>query len=191
GERERPEFFSSKENPPVAHAPGSPEWRELLAALDAELHRLPDRLRAPLLLCYYDGCTQDEAARRLGWSVGTLRRRLDQGRDLLRVRLTARGATLGAGLLATVLATRGAPAAAVLRHGAPVFRHGDEIINVLVTPDDKSILTQGHRAVRLWDAVTGQEQGALELPDDGPDFWTASLTPDGKTLITTRHNGTA
>src|SRR5262249_21215709 len=56
-------------------------------------------------------CTQDDAARRLGWSVGTLRRRLDRGRALLRVRLTLRGATLGAGLFATALAPHTATAA--------------------------------------------------------------------------------
>ena len=270
----------------VADPVATAAWNDLLVALDRELQRLPDRLRAPLLLCYYEGCTQDEAARRLGWSFGTLRRRLDQARDLLRVRMTARGATLGAGLLATVLATRGARAAMpsylsritidaatafaaggrlagpagqlaeeglrmlgvskvragvalavlvgglavgggalfgvgtdqppanrererpeenktpvahapgspetglVLRHGGVPFRTGAEIITVLVTPDGKTILTQGVRTVRLWDTVTGQDQGALELPDDGPEFWTASLTPDGKTLVTIRHNGT-
>jgi RNA polymerase sigma factor (sigma-70 family) len=86
-------------------------WAELLAVLDEELGRLPEQARAPLLLCYLEGCTQDEAARFLGWSVGTLRRRLEWGRDLLRRRLTRRGATLSAGLFATLLAPRTATAA--------------------------------------------------------------------------------
>jgi RNA polymerase sigma factor (sigma-70 family) len=86
-------------------------WAELLAVLDEELARLPERARAPLLLCYLEGHTQDEAARYLGWSVGTLRRRLTWGRDLLRLRLTRRGATLSAGLFAVALAPRAATAA--------------------------------------------------------------------------------
>ncbi len=86
-------------------------WADLLAVLDEELARLPERARAPLLLCYLEGHTQDEAARHLGWSVGTLRRRLTWGRDLLRLRLTRRGATLSAGLFAAFLAPRGATAA--------------------------------------------------------------------------------
>jgi RNA polymerase sigma factor (sigma-70 family) len=92
---------------------GSPDagWAELLAVLDEELARLPERARAPLLLCYLEGCTQDEAARFLGWSVGTLRRRLAWGRDLLRRRLTRRGATLSAGLFALLLAPQAATAA--------------------------------------------------------------------------------
>jgi RNA polymerase sigma factor (sigma-70 family) len=93
--------------------PRSPEagWAELLATLDEELARLPEQARAPLLLCYLEGRTQDEAARFLGWSLGTLRRRLERGRDLLRLRLTGRGATLSAALFAALLAPHGATAA--------------------------------------------------------------------------------
>ncbi|MCI0640158.1 MAG: sigma-70 family RNA polymerase sigma factor [Gemmataceae bacterium] len=80
-------------------------WSELLRVLDEELQRLPERYREPLLLCYLEGRTQDEAARQLGWSVRTLRRLLEAGREKLRARMTRRGATLGAGLLAGSLAT--------------------------------------------------------------------------------------
>jgi RNA polymerase sigma factor (sigma-70 family) len=79
-------------------------WDELLRVLDEELQRLPERVRAPLLLCYLEGRTQDEAARQLGWSLSTLRRRLEHGRELLRTRMARRGATLGAGLVAGLLA---------------------------------------------------------------------------------------
>src|SRR5947209_10255204 len=73
-------------------------WKEMLGILDQELGRLSDRYRAPLVLCYLEGRTQDEAARQLGWSLGTLRRRLAQGRRLLEARLRGRGVTLPAAL---------------------------------------------------------------------------------------------
>ncbi|VTR96182.1 wd-40 repeat protein : Uncultured bacterium genome assembly Metasoil_fosmids_resub OS=uncultured bacterium PE=4 SV=1: Sigma70_r2: Sigma70_r4_2: WD40: WD40: PQQ_2: WD40 [Gemmata massiliana] len=91
----------------------SPDWTDLLTALDDELARLPDRYRAPLLACYLDGRTQDEAARQLGWSQSTLRRRLDAARTLLKERMTARGATLGGGLIAGILSPTAAPAVSV------------------------------------------------------------------------------
>src|SRR5262249_32445128 len=48
---------------------------------------------------YPEGNTRDRAARRLGWSLTTLKRRLEKGRDQLRERLTRRGLGLPAVLL--------------------------------------------------------------------------------------------
>jgi RNA polymerase sigma factor (sigma-70 family) len=78
-------------------------WREVRTVLDEELRRLPERFQAPLLLCYLEGKTRDEAAQELGWSLGTLRGRLERGREMLRSRLTRRGLTLPAALLASLL----------------------------------------------------------------------------------------
>jgi RNA polymerase sigma factor (sigma-70 family) len=89
---------------PEPEAPQEPAWRELAAVLDEELHRLPGECRSALLLCYLKGLTRDQAARQLGWSLRTLDRRLERGRELLRTRLTVRGLTLSAALLGTVLA---------------------------------------------------------------------------------------
>src|SRR5262245_30461515 len=78
--------------------------RELLATLDEELDRLPSRYREPLLLCYLEGLTRDEAARRLHIPAATLKTRLERGRQRLGDALTRRGCVLGAGLLALAAA---------------------------------------------------------------------------------------
>ncbi len=78
--------------------------RELCVALDEELLRLPERFRLPLLLCCVEGQTRDEAARQLNWSVRTISRRLEAGRELLRGRLSRRGVALPAALLAGAVA---------------------------------------------------------------------------------------
>jgi|GEM_PF-2018814 len=91
----------------------SPDFDDLLRILDEELASLPDDLRAALVACFLEEQTQDEAARELGWSLSTLRRRLERGKELLRTRLASRGVTLAAGLLAGTLA---APARAAVPH---------------------------------------------------------------------------
>jgi RNA polymerase sigma factor (sigma-70 family) len=85
-------------------------WRELRLALDEELAGLPDRHRVPLVLCYLEGKTQEAAARQLGCPRGRLWRRLERGRELLRVRLTRRGLSLSGGLFALLLSGNPSPA---------------------------------------------------------------------------------
>jgi RNA polymerase sigma factor (sigma-70 family) len=89
--------------PAAAEAGDALCWGELRSVLDEELGRLSASWRAPLILCYLEGQTQDEAARRLGWSKSTFRRRLERGRRLLQSRLARRGVTLSAGLVAPLL----------------------------------------------------------------------------------------
>src|SRR5262249_35880846 len=86
-------------------------WRETRTVLDAEIRRLPERLQSPILLCYVEGKPRDEAAAELGWSVSTLRGRLDRGRELLRSRLARRGLALSAALLGTLGSDETIPAA--------------------------------------------------------------------------------
>ncbi len=77
--------------------------RELQVILHEELHRLPERFRAPLLLCYWEGKTRDEAADQLGLTPGAFKNRLDRARDLLGKRLTRRGFAPSAGCFTTLL----------------------------------------------------------------------------------------
>jgi hypothetical protein len=66
-------------------------WREVQQVVHAELSGLPERHRAPLVHCYLEGKSQDEAARLLGLSGAALKKRLEVGRALLRTRLVRRG----------------------------------------------------------------------------------------------------
>ncbi len=50
--------------------------------LHEEIGRLPEKYRKPVVLCYLEGLTHDQAADQLGWPVGTVRRRLS-GRGIV------------------------------------------------------------------------------------------------------------
>jgi RNA polymerase sigma factor (sigma-70 family) len=89
---------------PTAEESGALEWRDVRPLLDEELERLPEKYRAPLVLCYLEGKTHEEAAQQLGWPNGTVCGRLARGRDLLRGRLVRRGVTLSAPAVAAALA---------------------------------------------------------------------------------------
>jgi RNA polymerase sigma factor (sigma-70 family) len=84
--------------------------RDLGTVLDQELSRLPDKYRQPLVLCYLQGRTNEEAARQLGCPSGTLFTRLARARDMLRGRLTRRGLALSAPALGMALANQAAAA---------------------------------------------------------------------------------
>jgi RNA polymerase sigma factor (sigma-70 family) len=137
-------------------AVGPPEelaWKEMLGILDHELARLPDRYRAPLVLCYLDGRTQDEAARQLGWGLSTLRRRLAQGRHLLEARLRGRGVTLPAalaGLLAaSAVAVPGRLRAATLAAAGARAAGG------------ATVLSSARKGIGLLLSTSGKKVGAL------------------------------
>jgi RNA polymerase sigma factor (sigma-70 family) len=86
------------------------EDRDLSPILHEEVERLPAKYRAPIVLCYLEGMTQDQAAGVLGWPAGTVRGRLARARDLLRSRLTRRGLAVSAGLAASGSSAGGASA---------------------------------------------------------------------------------
>jgi RNA polymerase sigma factor (sigma-70 family) len=99
-------------------------WRELRSVLDDELLRLPEKWRLPLILCYFEGRTQHEAARQLGWGKNTLRRRLEEAREALGRRLARRG--FGPSLLPAALFVDGispTPPAGLLAATAETAAH--------------------------------------------------------------------
>lgn len=83
---------------------GEQAGSDLRAVLDEELQALPEKLRAPVVLCYFEGKTNAAAAQLLGYSTNTIEKQLIKARAVLRQRLERRGVTLSASGLAAVLA---------------------------------------------------------------------------------------
>ncbi len=84
----------------VATGPDSDQDRfELKPIINDEVERLPEKYRAPIVLCYFEGQSHEEAARQLDWPVGTVKGRLSRARGLLQSRLVRRGVALSLGLV--------------------------------------------------------------------------------------------
>ena len=84
--------------------------RDQAEVLHVEIDRLPEAFRSPVVLCYFEGLTLDQAAVRLGCPAGTLRSRLARAREKLRRALTRRGVVLSGAVLAAALDARSAAA---------------------------------------------------------------------------------
>ena len=95
---------------PVATLPDAPDPRadaaetaDLVEVLDAEIARLPDHLRLPVVLCELQGRGRREAAAELRIAEGTLSSRLAAARKALAGRLKNRGVALSAAGLTAAL----------------------------------------------------------------------------------------
>ena len=99
---------------------GPPEDRErseeVLRTLEEEMQALPEKFRAPLVLHYLEDRTQQETADELGLTLGTLRRRLDRARFLLRGRLVRRGVAVSVLALGEMLRECSASLAPIPAH---------------------------------------------------------------------------
>jgi RNA polymerase sigma factor (sigma-70 family) len=129
-------------------------WRDVRQVLDEEVQRLPEKYRLPVVLCYLEGQTNEQASRKLGWPLGTVAGRLSRARDLLRSRLTRRGLALTAPLLLLLLSSRRVTAAVSVRlHRATV--------DAALRASDGAALTA---VASAWVA----ELSAVEVPADAP-----------------------
>jgi RNA polymerase sigma factor (sigma-70 family) len=79
---------------PAATLPTGEHREELLALLDRELSRLPEKYRAAVILCELEGKSRKEAAALLRVPEGTLSSRLAQARKMLARRLLPAGVSL-------------------------------------------------------------------------------------------------
>jgi uncharacterized protein (TIGR03067 family) len=100
---------------PEPALPSPPDLGDWLPLLDAEVQRLPERLRVPVVLCELEGKPRGEAAQLLGVKEGTLSSRLARARVILRKRLERAGTLVaGAGLAAAFSCCREAVPAQLL-----------------------------------------------------------------------------
>jgi RNA polymerase sigma factor (sigma-70 family) len=93
----------------TVHPVGGP-MDEMLERLDEVLGRLPEKYRAPVVLCELEGRGRREVARTLGLAEGTLSWRLAQARKMLAKKLARHGPALPAGAVAAVLSQGAASA---------------------------------------------------------------------------------
>jgi RNA polymerase sigma factor (sigma-70 family) len=142
---------------PVARQPQAVEPDVATLVLDA-VARLPERLRAPVLLCDLDGLTYQQAADRLGWSRGTVRNRLARGRQRLRDMLARKGlapaVALAAGATVTVpraLAAATARAAVLVAAGVSAGEVSESVI----------VLMNGGLHSMLWSKIKACGLSAL------------------------------
>ena len=68
----------------AAPAAADPLWADARPVLDEEIGKLPEKLRAALVLCELEGLGRAEAAERLGVPEGTVASWLSRGRAALR-----------------------------------------------------------------------------------------------------------
>lgn len=98
----RPLTFTSELERVEASHP-SDGMGDCLPLLDEAIHALPAKYREPLVLCYFEGLSNAEAADRLGCPLGTIATRLARARNLLRLRLVRRGFAVTSALLLGIL----------------------------------------------------------------------------------------
>jgi RNA polymerase sigma factor (sigma-70 family) len=88
------------------------ERQELWSVVDEEVNRLPPRLQAAVVRCYFEGKTIAEASQILRCPQGTVASRLARAKERLRLRLTERGMVFSSGVLAAGLSQTGLAGAA-------------------------------------------------------------------------------
>jgi RNA polymerase sigma factor (sigma-70 family) len=132
--------------------------RDILAAVvHEEVNRLPDRFRAPIVLCDLEGRTCEEAARHLGCPVGTIGSRLARGRDRLRGRLARRGLAPVVGTLIAALAAESRGAVILAATAESMTRLGLDVAT-------GKIGLGADPAVEIWDASSGRCFATLRPP---------------------------
>ncbi len=111
--RRRREMIAAAQSKRKGDVPSSAEHAELCSVLDQELAKLPESLRAAIVLCDLHGKTRSEVAIELRCPEGTIAARLHRARKKLADALSRRGLAYPAVGLATVLTPAAVPARAM------------------------------------------------------------------------------
>ena len=118
------------------------------------MNRLPAKYRLPIVLCDLEGYTHQEAARFLGWPIGTIKSRQAQGRALLRERLTRRG--LGLAVTGAVIESLRQSAIAAIPNDSrritvnAAMHQAGRLLTGFVVSTSVLTLTQGVLRAMLW-----------------------------------------
>jgi HlyD family secretion protein len=131
-----------------------PRDSDLDAAIHDEVNRLPEKYRAPIVLCDLEGRTHQEAARFLGWPIGTVKSRQSHGRGLIRKRLVRRGMGLGvAGAIVELFrqnAVAATPTEVSLRAVRGAMQQTGRLLTGLKVSANALTLAQGALQAMLW-----------------------------------------
>jgi RNA polymerase sigma factor (sigma-70 family) len=150
------ERFSERAIPPDNDS----DWQ----TLHEEINALPERFRAPVVLCYLQGLSYDAAAGQLGLTNSSLRGRLARARERLRLRLTRRGVAVPAGLLAAGTASEAQAAVPlILQHSTVRIALGFVAGNTAV------VLARGVLTSMFWNRA--KIATALLLLGIGSSYW--------------------
>jgi RNA polymerase sigma factor (sigma-70 family) len=168
-------------------------WHAVQQLIHAELSGLAERYRAPLVLCYLQGRSQDEAARHLGVSKATVKNRLERGRELLRVRLVRRG--LGPASLVAVAAWPSAKATATVPHvlasatvkSATALAAG-QATSGLLSGQVAYLLENGMKTMMLTKLKLGIAAAVVVALVPAAGGWALSSRPAIGTAVTNRTN---
>jgi RNA polymerase sigma factor (sigma-70 family) len=156
------------------------ERGELRAVVDEEIARLPVRYRLPIVLCYLEGMTQEQAARRLRCPLGTVESRLQRARERLRTRLIRRGLAPAAGAVAATFAanTRAdvPPEVAVETASAAVRLASGEVLAEVVSAGAAALVRQTMRSMLM---TKGWLAGLVLAMVGVSANWTGILTAAG------------
>lgn len=140
-----------------SHDAGS-EWAEIAPLVDGAVEKLPEHLRIPVVLHYFQGLEQTQIAYHLRVNQSTVSRRLDKAVDALRKELQRAGVVVSVAALGVLLAGKtstAAPAAltAALGRMAITGPSGAGAASALVVPQLAAKQVLGTLAGKL--AVAG------------------------------------